>query len=175
MHLTSFRAPATRHSRICGTWATFLLDEDGTIARRRPRSERASDAEREAVVERLRAHAVAGRVDVEELAARAEQTYQAKTIGQLADVLGDLPDRREFVAERARPRLRPWRLPAIGLACSAGTTVAVAHFDGGFRGPVDGVAAVPFWATLALAAVLAARALGTRLRENAPARTPRST
>jgi hypothetical protein len=40
----------------------------------------------------------------------------------------------------------------------------VAMFDGGFRGPLDGVAAVPLWATFAFGGLLTSRLLGTRLR-----------
>ena len=142
----------------------------GHIAPRRPRTERASDAEREAVVERLRSHAVAGRLDTEELATRAEDTDRARTVGELADVLRDLPGGREVVATNAGARRSTWHLPAFGTVCGAGTTVVVAHFDGGFRGPLDGVAAVPFWATLALGGLLAASVLTDRLRATAPSR-----
>jgi hypothetical protein len=54
-------------------------------------------------------------------------------------------------------------VPAYGTVCAAGTTVVVALADGGFRGAFDGVAAVPFWATLACGGLLAARTLGARL------------
>jgi hypothetical protein len=142
----------------------------GQIAPRRPRTERVSDAEREAVVERLRSHAVAGRLDAEELATRAEDTYRARTVGELAEVLRDLPGGREVVATSARARRSMWHLPAFGTVCGAATTVVVANFDGGFRGPLDGVAAVPFWATLAFGGLLAARILTDRLRANTPSR-----
>lgn len=134
------------------------------ISRRRPPSQRASDAEREAVVERLRTHAVAGRLDIEELATRTEDAYRARTAGELARVLRDLPGGREFVAKGTRPRRPSWQLPAFGTVCCAGTTIIVANLDGGFRGPLDGVAALPFWATVAFGGVLATRVLTARLR-----------
>jgi hypothetical protein len=85
-------------------------------------------------------------------------------VRELAVVLRDLPHTRGDSAPTARPRRSAWYLPAFTTICGAGTTVVVAHFDGGFRGPLDGVAAVPLWATLALGGVLAARAVTARLR-----------
>ena len=52
---------------------------------------RASDAERERAVERLRVHAAAGRLTVEELDERSERAYAARTEGELARLLADLP------------------------------------------------------------------------------------
>lgn len=146
------------------------------IARRRPANERASDRERESVVERLRRHAVAGRLDADELAARAEDAYKARTLGELVHVLRDLPDERAFaVRGTARRRRRAWHLPALGTASAAGATVVVAIIDGGFRGPVDGVAAVPFWATVASGALLTVRILSARVRASTQLRTRKST
>jgi hypothetical protein len=58
--------------------------------RRRP-DLRASDAEREAVVARLREHGAAGRLDVDELEERVGAAYAARTHGELARLLDDLP------------------------------------------------------------------------------------
>ena len=55
---------------------------------------RASDADREAVVEELRAHCAAGRLTVDELAERIGVAYAARTIGDLQAVRGDLPSFR---------------------------------------------------------------------------------
>ena len=115
-------------------------------------------------MELLRSHAVAGRLDAEELAARAEAAYTARTVGELAAVLSDLPRSRAFIPHDAERRKLTWRIPALGTISSAGTTAVVAHFDGGFRGLLDGVAAVPFWATIACGALLATTALAARLR-----------
>jgi hypothetical protein len=52
---------------------------------------RVSDREREVVVEQLRGHAAAGRLDVDELGERIEAAYAAKTDEQLARVGHDLP------------------------------------------------------------------------------------
>src|SRR4051794_3876493 len=58
--------------------------------RRRP-DLRASDAEREAVVARLREHGAAGRLDVDELEERVGAAYAARTHEQLASLLEALP------------------------------------------------------------------------------------
>jgi hypothetical protein len=52
---------------------------------------RASDDEREAAVTQLRGHATAGRLDVEELEQRIGAAYGARTHGELAALLEDLP------------------------------------------------------------------------------------
>lgn len=52
---------------------------------------RASDADREAVVERLRDAAAEGRIDFGELDARVERALLAKTYAELAEVTADLP------------------------------------------------------------------------------------
>jgi hypothetical protein len=52
---------------------------------------RASDAEREAVVDRLRAAAEEGRLTVEELGERIDAAYAAKTVDELEPLTADLP------------------------------------------------------------------------------------
>ena len=52
---------------------------------------RASDAEREAMADALRAHAVAGRLDTDELEVRLQTAYQARTTAELAQLRRDLP------------------------------------------------------------------------------------
>lgn len=56
-----------------------------------PESTRASDAEREQHAEWLREHAAQGRLTVDELSERLEQAYAARTRGELAALLRDLP------------------------------------------------------------------------------------
>jgi hypothetical protein len=77
---------------------------------------RASDAERENVVARLREHAAAGRLDVDELEDRVGAAYGARTRGDLAALLGDLPggvrargDRSGLPDGAARPAGLPRR------------------------------------------------------------------
>jgi hypothetical protein len=65
-------------------------DLEAEDLRRRP-DLRASDAEREAVVARLREHGAAGRLDVVELEERIGAAYAAKTRGELVWLLEDLP------------------------------------------------------------------------------------
>jgi hypothetical protein len=52
---------------------------------------RASDDEREAAARRLRDHAAAGRLELEEFEERLGATYAARTRGELSSLLADLP------------------------------------------------------------------------------------
>jgi hypothetical protein len=52
---------------------------------------RASDADREAVAERLRQAAAEGRIDADELGERVEKAYSAKTVDELEPLTADLP------------------------------------------------------------------------------------
>ena len=52
---------------------------------------RASDAEREEIGERLRRHHAEGRLDAEEFQQRIDACYSAKTVGELRQLLDDLP------------------------------------------------------------------------------------
>jgi hypothetical protein len=73
---------------------------------RRDPSLRASDSERESTVTLLREHGAAGRLDVDELEQRVGAAYGARTRGDLAALLEDLPaePRRAVVAPRSRHR-----------------------------------------------------------------------
>lgn len=102
---------------------------------------RASDAEREAVVERLRQASVEGRLTFQELTERTEAAYTASTRAELALLTADLPDaaagpvpaghapaapsgrkRRWYVAVMGDTRRRgTWRVDdAIGVAAVMG-------------------------------------------------------
>jgi hypothetical protein len=70
---------------------------------------RASDADRDAVAERLRLAAVEGRIDPDELEQRLHTALRAKTYGDLDRLLRDLP---------AKPV--KWERPRRGLAPAAG-------------------------------------------------------
>lgn len=59
---------------------------------------RASDEERESTVTLLREHGSTGRLDVAELEQRVGAAYQARTRGDLAALLDDLPRTRSVVA-----------------------------------------------------------------------------
>jgi hypothetical protein len=52
---------------------------------------RASDAEREATADRLRAAAAEGRLDPDELEERLTTAYGARTVGELVPLTADLP------------------------------------------------------------------------------------
>jgi hypothetical protein len=70
----------------------------------RPYSElRASDSERERVVEFLREHALVGRLNHDELEERIGLAYSAVTRGDLERLIGDLPRRNQPVPRRPRP------------------------------------------------------------------------
>ena len=75
---------------------------------------RASDADREQHAELLREHAAQGRLTVDELEERLDRVYAARTRGELAPVVADLPAprparaRRRHAAAAAR-RLSPAR------------------------------------------------------------------
>jgi hypothetical protein len=53
---------------------------------------RASDAEREATADRLRAAAAEGRLDPDELDERLSAAYTARTVGDLVPLTADLPE-----------------------------------------------------------------------------------
>ena len=72
---------------------------------------RASDADRERVVELLRQHTAEGRIDAEEFEERMAAAYAAKTMGALAELTTDLPvdlaehaQRQRELARKAKPR-----------------------------------------------------------------------
>jgi hypothetical protein len=59
--------------------------------------QRAADADRDAVAERLRIAAGEGRIEPWELEERLGQAYRAKTYGELAALLADLPSSPPFM------------------------------------------------------------------------------
>jgi hypothetical protein len=63
---------------------------------------RASDADREAVAERLREAHAQGRLTVEEFSERLDATYASRTHGELVPITEDLPADRP-AADVARP------------------------------------------------------------------------
>lgn len=76
---------------------------------------RASDADRERAAQALRHHCSVGRLTVDELEERMAAAYAARTLGELAALLEDLPDSPAAVA-RGRPPAKarvgpPGRIP----------------------------------------------------------------
>ena len=63
---------------------------------------RVGDADRERVIDRLRSHAAAGRLDTQELEERLERAYAARYGSDLQAVLAELPS-------EPTPRVRPTR------------------------------------------------------------------
>ena len=94
---------------------------------------RASDADREAIAERLRDAAAEGRLLAEELEHRLGTAFSARTYGELDAVVADLPRDRAIRRARRRPpmRLRPATALAlvvlfpVALALAATVVVAV--------------------------------------------------
>jgi Flp pilus assembly protein TadB len=70
---------------------------------------RAADADRERVAERLRTSHAEGRIDMDEFQQRLERCYDAKTFGELGELVRDLPRQNELDARRSLGWSRPWR------------------------------------------------------------------
>lgn len=68
---------------------------------------RASDADREQHAELLRRHSAQGRLTVDELEERLDRVYAARTVGELAPVVSDLPAPEPPRTPRPRTRRRP--------------------------------------------------------------------
>jgi hypothetical protein len=73
---------------------------------------RAADADRERTAERLRQSHADGRLDMAEFQHRLERCYQATTLGELAELVTDLPRQDERAERRSLLWLWPlrWRL-----------------------------------------------------------------
>ncbi len=92
---------------------------------------RASDAERESVVERLRVASTEGRLTLAELTERTEAAYLAQTHGELAQITADLPGAAPVSAPVSAPapvapaaplsRTRKWIVAVMGDAKRTGT------------------------------------------------------
>jgi hypothetical protein len=82
---------------------------------------RASDADRERIVEQLRQHTAEGRLTMDEFEQRMSAAYEAKTYGDLSQLTRDLP-----VDLGARSRgaagAPPWRRPSTTLGTPGGTS-----------------------------------------------------
>jgi Flp pilus assembly protein TadB len=85
---------------------------------------RASDAEREETAERLRTSHAEGRLDLAEFQERLGRCYQAKTGGELSEIVSDLPrddePRRVGSPRRGRPLLLVAVLIALVVLSSLG-------------------------------------------------------
>ncbi len=94
---------------------------------RRHDSLRASDSDRDAVVDRLREAAGEGRLDPEELEQRLDRALRARTYGDLAELLADLPGDGGVLLRRAGRGTDPAaRSAVLGAGLLVAVTVAVA-------------------------------------------------
>ena len=96
----------------------YFLDR---IAGRNPNL-RAADADRERTAARLRESHAEGRLDMDEFQQRLERCYQAKTVGELDELMRDLP-RHDEHAER--PSLGGHRQSGSRLALLAAIVIAL--------------------------------------------------
>ena len=85
---------------------------------------RASDADRDHVASLLQEHHAAGRLTAEEFAERMEAALRARTLGELDELLADLPhaDLRHYVAagRLAAPAARAGTAPGRGAGTGSG-------------------------------------------------------
>ena len=98
----------------------------GVHARRDPKL-RAADADREATSERLRRHHAEGRLDTVEFQERIDRCYQAKTVGELEQLVTDLPSQPTSEGRLDLRRLRMIPLVPIVIASVVISAVTVGH------------------------------------------------
>jgi hypothetical protein len=109
------------------TWGVARYAVPFGRAMRGHHSLRASDADREAVVDRLREAAGEGRLEPDELEQRIEGALRARSYGDLAELLVDLPADRRMRSPRARWRTNPVaRYAVFGAGLLVAVIVAVA-------------------------------------------------
>jgi hypothetical protein len=102
-----------RHDRLNAIRREHDMYEHSFGTHRDP-NVRASDADREATGERLRRHHAEGRLDSEEFQERIDRCYEAKTVGELDQLVTDLPrDGAEGGGRRRYLRLFPIPLVPI--------------------------------------------------------------
>lgn len=88
---------------------------------------RASDADRDAVVDRLREAAGEGRLEPDELEQRLDEALRARTYGDLAALVADLPADGRMPSPRTRRRTNTLARSAVfGAGLLVAVTVAVA-------------------------------------------------
>jgi hypothetical protein len=95
---------------------------------------RASDPDREQLVDVLKAAFSEGRLDQDEYTARMEQAYSAKTYGELRNLVSDLPG--------ASPAQVPYQFSRYAVAKPA-NSLAVASMVLGLATPLFGLTAIP--------------------------------
>lgn len=86
---------------------------------------RASDADRDAVIERLRAATAEGRLDAEELDERLDAALRARTYGELERLVADLPMSDALPWRRRRAQVVPAARSTLAAAFPILVTAAV--------------------------------------------------
>jgi Domain of unknown function (DUF1707) len=86
---------------------------------------RASDAEREAVADRLRRASAEGRLDPDELEERLGRAYGARTVGDLVPLTADLPAASAPVPAAPEPRVPALRSEHVRARLATFITVNV--------------------------------------------------
>ncbi|MDQ6777284.1 MAG: DUF1707 domain-containing protein [Actinomycetota bacterium] len=87
---------------------------------------RAADFDRDATAARLRQHHAEGRIDMDEFQQRLDRSYQATTVGQLRELVADLPQ----AAQRASRYFGRRRLIPLVPILVAILVVSVVSGDG---------------------------------------------
>ena len=88
---------------------------------------RASDADRDAVIDWLREAACEGRLEADELEQRVDGALRARTYGELAELLTDLPGDTRVLWRRAGSRANPVaRSALLGVGLLVAVTLALA-------------------------------------------------
>jgi hypothetical protein len=95
---------------------------------------RAADSDRDATSERLRLHHAEGRLDTEEFQERIDRCHHAKTVGELEQLVSDLPP--EPISD-GRFQLR--RLGMIPLVPIVIAIVVISAVPGGHHGGFGGI------------------------------------
>jgi hypothetical protein len=113
-----------------------------TFGFRRDPNLRASDADREAIGERLRSHHADGRLDADEFQERIDRCYKAKTVGELDELVADLPREGERPSGGVRFGYRAFGFPIIPIAFLA---VAIAIGAGWHHGAIGLLWLVPLF------------------------------
>ncbi|MFI6004556.1 DUF1707 domain-containing protein [Streptomyces sp. NPDC051366] len=110
---------------------------------------RASDADRERVVERLRDAVAEGRIDMEEFEERLEAAYTSRTYAELEPLTRDLPAVAGAVGRPTAPAASPdssWPARIGGTATSSSAVAVMSGFQRKGRWTVPGrFNAVAFW------------------------------
>jgi uncharacterized membrane protein len=99
------------------------------------RGTRASDADRERIAAALGDHYAAGRLTLEEFRERLDQAYAAKTLGELDDLMTDLPrtDLAQLKGQHGSNPLAPERRgPGTVQAPAGGPPATIRQFMPGF-------------------------------------------